>query len=74
MPWTGERTRSSTSPRQAEKAVSDLLILHPVWSETTLGRRPRIFLVEEDRLLRPGPRVFDVLEEFSRFLHPDLWN
>ena len=43
----------------------------PQWQTTSLRRDPRIFLVHEDRLQRPGPRVLDVLEEFARFLHPE---
>lgn len=69
----GPAASPAASPEKAEAAVRDLLLLHPVWSETTLGKNPRVFLVDEDRLLRPGPRVFDVLEEFSRFLHPGSW-
>ncbi|MFH1144622.1 MAG: ABC transporter substrate-binding protein [Candidatus Eisenbacteria bacterium] len=56
----------------AEAEVRTFLQTHPVWSQTTLGRNPRIFMVQEDRLLRPGPRVFAVLRELARFLHPDL--
>lgn len=44
---------------------------HEAWRQTSLGRSPRLFLVQEDRILRPGPRVFDVLVEFARFLHPE---
>lgn len=49
------------------------ILRDPQWRGTSLGREPRLFLVDEDRISRPGPRVIDVLEEFARYLHPDLW-
>lgn len=57
----------------AQTRARDYLRGHAAWRTTSLGREPRIFLVEEDRILRPGPRVIDVLEEFARFLHPELF-
>ncbi len=54
-----------------EERVRRILSTHPVWRAASLGRDPRLFLVDENRLLRPGPRTFDVLEEFAAFLHPD---
>jgi iron complex transport system substrate-binding protein len=59
--------------REVEARASELLRTRQGWSGTRLGRSPRIFLAHEDRLQRPGPRVVDVLEEFARFLHPELW-
>lgn len=57
----------------AQARARDYLRGHAAWRTTSLGRGLRIFLVEEDRILRPGPRVIDVLEEFARFLHPELF-
>jgi iron complex transport system substrate-binding protein len=57
----------------AEERTLRFLREDEVWRRTALGRDPRVFLVQEDRVLRPGPRVFDVLEEFARFLHPELF-
>lgn len=57
----------------AQARARDYLRGHAAWRATSLGRELRIFLVEEDRILRPGPRVIDVLEEFARFLHPELF-
>ncbi|MGC8765026.1 MAG: ABC transporter substrate-binding protein [Brevinematia bacterium] len=31
-----------------------------------LGKNPKIFFVDEDRISRPGPRIFDVIVELSR--------
>ncbi len=58
----------------AEQKVRRILSAQEGWRTTSLGMEPRIFLVHEDRLQRPGPRVFTVLEEFARFLHPERWD
>jgi iron complex transport system substrate-binding protein len=64
---------ASVDERSARQRARDILRSDPGWKRTALGRKPRIFMVLEDRLQRPGPRVFDVLEEFARYLHPELW-
>jgi iron complex transport system substrate-binding protein len=69
----GDSQRLAAAPGVAAAEVRQFLKGHPVWRGTSLGRDPRIFLVEEDRLLRPGPRTFDVLGELARFLHPGAW-
>ncbi len=51
----------------------EILRTHEAWQQTPLGRHPRILLVHEDRLQRPGPRVYGVIEELTRFLHPERW-
>ncbi|MFC1571997.1 helical backbone metal receptor [Candidatus Eisenbacteria bacterium] len=66
-----------TFAQEGEVAAREL-VLHtlrtqPGWKDTSLGAEPRVFLVHEDRLQRPGPRVFGVLVEFARELHPSLW-
>ena len=43
-----------------------------VWSQTSLGRNGRVYLILDDRIQRPGPRVFDVLEEVLIYLHPGI--
>jgi iron complex transport system substrate-binding protein len=68
--FTGADSAARREARMEE--VRELLANHPAWAGTRLGREPRIFLVHEDRLLRPGPRIYEVLEQFARFLHPDL--
>jgi len=64
--------RDEDSARAYTRVVSDLQSLAG-WRDTSLGHTPRVFLVHEDRLQRPGPRLIDVLEELARFLHPELW-
>jgi iron complex transport system substrate-binding protein len=73
--YLGTFAGDDTAPRRraAEEGARRLLATREGWRETQLGRRPRVFMVQEDRLLRPGPRVVDVLEEFARFLHPHAW-
>ena len=63
------------SPEEARMRVSEALRTLPGWPGTALGREapPRLHLVDVNRLQRPGPRILDILEEFSRYLHPDLW-
>jgi iron complex transport system substrate-binding protein len=72
--YLGTFTGADTAGHRAEveARIVDLLRTREGWSGTRLGRSPRVFLVHEDRLQRPGPRVVDVLEEFARFLHPEL--
>ena len=74
--YLGTFTGADTPERRhaIEARVADLLHTREGWSGTPLGAHPRIFLVQEDRLQRPGARVIDVLEEFARFLHPELWS
>ena len=69
----GDSLQLAAAPGVAAVEVRQFLKGHPVWRGTSLGRDPRIFLVAEDRLLRPGPRTFDVLGELARFLHPGVW-
>jgi iron complex transport system substrate-binding protein len=67
--FAGEDTEARR--REAEDRARERVTTREAWRETRLGRAPRLFLVHEDRLQRPGPRVIDVLEEFARFLHPE---
>lgn len=66
-------TYAAEGRQMARARAERILAREPAWRDTQLGRNPRIFLVHEDCLQRPGPRVVDVLEEFARFLHPELW-
>ena len=55
-----------------ERVLSTLR--NATWSQTSLGRTPRLFLAHEDVLQRPGPRVIELLPELARYLHPELWS
>ncbi len=61
-------TFASEGEEAARRRVLRQLREHEGWSQTALARNPRIILFAEDRLQRPGPRLFSVLEELSRAL------
>ncbi len=72
--WLGAYGPTSGGDEAEVRARAlEILRTHEGWRDTPLGREPRLLLVHEDRLQRPGPRVFAVAEELARFLHPDLW-
>jgi len=43
------------------------------WETIHALKYGRIYLVEEDLVLRPGPRIAKGLIELSKRLHPDIW-
>ncbi|MCL0052944.1 cobalamin-binding protein [Dehalococcoidales bacterium] len=45
----------------------------PHLAVTTAGIEDRIYLVEEDPFVRPGPRLVDALEKLAGLLHPELF-
>jgi len=45
----------------------------PNWESVLALKYGRVYLVEEDLVLRPGPRIAKGLMEISMKLHPDLW-
>jgi iron complex transport system substrate-binding protein len=72
--WLGAYGPSSGGDAATVRARAlEILRTHEGWRDTPLGREPRMLLIDEDRLQRPGPRIFGVMEELARFLHPDLW-
>jgi len=44
------------------------------WQAISAVRSGRIYLLDLDPLLRPGPRVIDALEQVARCLHPTLFS
>jgi iron complex transport system substrate-binding protein len=42
-------------------------------SETPAGRSGRVFHIDDNLLLRPGPRIVDGLERIARKLHPEVF-
>jgi iron complex transport system substrate-binding protein len=72
--WLGAYGPASGGEEAAVRARAlEILRTHEGWRDTPLGRAPRLLLIDEDRLQRPGPRVFGIVEELARFLHPELW-
>ena len=49
---------------------SQLVDLHPAWSPVPAVASGRLFSVDPDHLLRPGPRLADGAEALARLLHP----
>ncbi|HWO01032.1 MAG TPA: hypothetical protein VNS63_17365, partial [Blastocatellia bacterium] len=41
--------------------------------ETPAGRSSRVFHIDDDLLLRPGPRLVDGLEQMAWKLHPEVF-
>jgi len=72
--YLGSFAGADTPARRAEAEADARAFLrgHGAWRETALGREPRIYMVHEDRLLRPAPRIYAVMEAFAEFLHPGL--
>jgi iron complex transport system substrate-binding protein len=40
---------------------------------TTAGQFGRVFHIDENLLIRPGPRIVDGLEQMARKLHPEVF-
>ena len=50
----------------------EALALKPGWSALTALRDRRVAVIS-DAINRPGPRVFDAVEELARQLHPEVF-
>lgn len=51
----------------------DLLKHHPTWSVLSAVRNSRVFSVDGDTILRPGPRNVDAAYAMARAVHPHLF-
>jgi iron complex transport system substrate-binding protein len=40
------------------------------WKSVSAVRKGRIYYVESDWLMRPGPRLIDALEQMAALFHP----
>lgn len=65
-------TYTGTDAAAARERILITLREQAAWHQSSLGRNPRLIMIQADRILRPGPRVFDVLEEITEALHPKL--
>jgi iron complex transport system substrate-binding protein len=52
----------------ARETAFDHVSRDRVFKETSAAKRGNVFVIEEDTLLRPGPRIFDALVEVSIFI------
>ncbi len=50
-----------------------LSALHPAWRVIPAVRNRRIYTIDPDLVLRPGPRLADGAETLARLLHPDAF-
>jgi iron complex transport system substrate-binding protein len=44
-----------------------------VWKEMSAVKAGKVYLIEDDLVSRPGPRVVDGLEEMAKAIHPELF-
>ena len=49
------------------------IMQRPHWGTIPALRDGRVYLVDENLVLRPGPRIGQALKTLSSLLHPDLW-
>lgn len=54
-------------------SAETLLEHHPTWKVLPAIEQQRIFILEPDWLLRPGPRIGAAIEALARQFHPDLF-
>ena len=47
-----------------------LLQLHPTWQKVPAVRNRRVYSLNQDLILRPGPRVVEATRRMAAFLHP----
>lgn len=52
----------------------DQIKSRPAWESIPAIAEDRIYLIEEDIILRPGPRVIKGVIELSRVFYPELWD
>lgn len=57
----------------ADYDVSRLLDLHPTWDVVPAVQQERIYTIDPDLILRPGPRLVDGVERLAQLLHPELF-
>lgn len=55
-----------------EATTVEDVMLRPGWSEISAVKNGKIFVVTDDFVSRPGPRLVQGIEQMVHFLHPDL--
>ena len=53
--------------------IRRLLTLHPTWDVVPAVQHNRVYTIDPDLILRPGPRLVDGTEALARLLHPALF-
>ncbi len=57
----------------AEALAAEQIKNRPGWADIAAVQNNRIYLLDQDMVSRPGPRLIIVLEEMARALYPDLF-
>ncbi len=57
----------------AGTTAADLLAQHPAWSSVPAIRENRVYTIDPDVVLRPGPRVVEGAYRMALLLHPSLF-
>jgi iron complex transport system substrate-binding protein len=58
---------------QREALVTEQIAVRPGWAELRAVRDGRIYLLDEDIVSRPGPRLADALEQVAAALYPEVF-
>jgi len=51
----------------------DIVNTLPGWQELSAVKEGRVYIINNDLVTRPGPRIVDGLEELANALHPELF-
>ncbi|MCS7139429.1 MAG: cobalamin-binding protein [Candidatus Nezhaarchaeota archaeon] len=51
----------------------DSIKARPGWSVISAIKNNRVYFIEEDIIVRPGPRLVEALEIIARYLHPEAF-
>ncbi|HEQ60678.1 MAG TPA: hypothetical protein ENN74_03615 [Firmicutes bacterium] len=46
----------------------------PIWSRTSAGRQGALFVLDQDSLHRPAPRLVNMVEEMAKALYPERFS
>jgi len=46
----------------------------PIWSRTSAGRQGALFVLDQDSLHRPAPRLVNMIEQVARALYPERFS
>ena len=61
-------------PFGSNYSSKELLALHPSWDLVPAIKNNRVYAIEADYILRPGPRLYDGALSLARLIHPSLFS
>jgi iron complex transport system substrate-binding protein len=56
---------------QSAKLTPELIAQRPGWANIAAVRDRRVYLLDDDMMSRPGPRLADALEALAKALYPE---